>query len=104
MSFLYYVFALIAAGGVFSLLYFREEKNLISKLTGRQLASIVYGVLLFVRLFGGKYQIIGTIGLDVYSPFGPTGDFKALVSLVVIWLIYPKKPEKCWMLQDFQMQ
>ena len=88
MSFLYYVFALIAAGGVFSLLYFREEKNLISKLTGRQLASIVYGVLLFVRLFGGKYQIIGTIGLDVYSPFGPNGDFKALVSLVVIWLIY----------------
>ena len=88
MTVLYYLAALLAAGGVFAALYFMRGKNLLPRFNNRQLAAFVYGVLFFVRAFGGKYAIQETVGLNVYSPFGAQGGLLAFASIVLLWLLF----------------
>ena len=85
---IYYLCALLLACGIFAFLYFTRKKDFIPKLTNRQLIAILYGALFFVRSFGGVYKIRDTIGLNNYSPFGPHGSTQALLSVLIMWLIY----------------
>ena len=88
MTVLYYLAALLAAGGVFAALYFTKGRNLLPKFNNRQLVALVYGILFFVRIFGGEYALQSTVGLNNYSPFGAQGSLSAFASAVLIWLIY----------------
>ena len=88
LTFLYYLTAALAAGGVFALLYLLKRRDLLPWLTNPQLVAIIYGALFFVRSFGGFYLIQETVGLNVSSPFGPHGSLSALIAVVLIWLIY----------------
>ncbi len=88
MTVLYYIAALFTAAGVFAALYFLKGKDLIPKFNNRQLVAIIYGLLFFVRSFGGEYALQNTIGLNNYSPFGSQGSGLAFMSAVLIWLIY----------------
>ena len=85
---LYYISAILAAGGIFSFLYFCGGKELIKKYTARQLAALFYGALFFVRILGGLTRIQETTGLNVNSPFGPHGSAEALISVLLLWLIF----------------
>ena len=80
--------ALLAAGGVFSFLFFMKDKSIFSKLNNKQLVAILYGVLLFVRLFANVALIQSTKGLNISSPFGPQGSHLAFMSIMLIWLIF----------------
>ena len=88
MTVLYYLAALLAAGGVFAALYFTKGRNLLPKFNNRQLVALIYGILFFVRIFGGEYALQSTVGLNNYSPFGAQGSLSAFASAVLIWLIY----------------
>ena len=88
MTAIYYLAALLVAGGVFAFLYLNKGKNLLGKFTNRQLVALLYGVLFFVRDFGGKYALQETIGLNVYSPFGAQGSVLAFMSAVLMWLLF----------------
>ena len=88
MTALYYLVALAVAGGVFAALYFLGGKDLIKKFSNRQLVAMLYGVIFFVRILGGRMALQATIGLNVYSPFGAQGSVKAFLSAVLIWLIF----------------
>ena len=76
------------AGGVIAALYFTKGKDLLSKFNNRQLVALLYGVLFFVRTFGGLMKLQSTVGLNVYSPFGAQGSAKAFMSAILIWLIF----------------
>jgi hypothetical protein len=70
-------------------LYFLRKKDVFAKfLTNKQLIAILYGALFFVRFLGGVPLIQSTVGLNVYSPFGPQGSTLAFVSIILFWLIY----------------
>ena len=84
---LYYTVAVLAAGGIFSFLHF-HGKDLVKRFTNKQLAVFLYGALFFVRILGGLTKIQETTGLNVNSPFGPKGSALALISVLLIWLIY----------------
>ena len=88
MTAIYYLIALLTAGGVFAFLYLGKGKNITVKFTNRQLVAILYGILFFVRDFGGLYALQNTIGLNIYSPFGAQGSALAFMSAVLMWLIF----------------
>ena len=85
---LYYFAALLAAGGVFAALHFTQGMTILNKLNTRRVAALVYGVLFFVRSFGGRYALQDTIGLNNHSPFGAQGSLKAFLSVLLLWLIF----------------
>jgi ABC-2 type transport system ATP-binding protein len=85
---IYYIAALLTAVGVFAFLYRLKDKNLIKKFSNRQLVAIAYGVLFFVRDFGGLYALQDTIGLNIKSPFGPQGSMQVFMSAMLMWLIF----------------
>ncbi len=95
MSFTYYLYALLIAGGVFTLLYLLRKRNVFPKISNAQIAALIYGVLYFVRIMGGHYYngyranylISFTVGLNINSPFGPQGSIAVLISALIIWLV-----------------
>ena len=89
MDLLYYGFALLSCAAVFAFLFFCKSKNVFgNKFSNKKLVAVVYMVLFFVRSFGGVPLIFKTIGLNVYSPFGPQGGAQVAISSLVLWLIY----------------
>ena len=88
LTFLYYIAALVMAGGIFSFLFFMKDKNLLTRFNNKQLVAFAYGIIFFVRCFGGKYLIQETVGLNISSPFGPQGSLSALGSVLLIWLLF----------------
>ena len=89
LTFLYYLVALLCAGCFFAFLFLLRRKDILGKrLTNRQLVAIAYMLLFFVRSFGGEFKINEMLGLNVYSPFGPQGNAQALLSVILLWLIY----------------
>lgn len=88
MIFLYYGAALFFVALTVSFLLIFKNKPLLSKLlTNTQLVALIYGVLFFVRIFGGAPLIQKTLGLNVYSPFGPQGGGFIVVSTLLLWLV-----------------
>ena len=88
MAFYYYLVALAAFAGVFSFLFAFRKKDIFGRLDNRRLIAIIYGVLFFIRYFGGDYLLQETVGLNVYSPFGPGGALTTLFAILLLWLIY----------------
>lgn len=89
MNYLYYGAALASCLLIFAFLFGCRKKNIFGKrLSNTQLVTFIYSALFFVRFFGGKPLIQSTLGLNVYSPFGPQGGGMALVATVLLWLIY----------------
>ena len=88
MTAIYYLVALLAAGGVFAALHYLGDRTLLKRFSNRQLVALAYGVLFFVRDFGGLYALQDTIGLNIKSPFGPQGSALAFMSAVLMWLIF----------------
>ncbi|MBQ8303029.1 MAG: YwaF family protein [Clostridia bacterium] len=89
MSLLYYGAAILTCAIVVAFLFLCKDKQVLTNhLTNKQLVAICYGVLFFVRTLGGVPHIQDTVGLNVYSPFGPQGSGLALLSILLIWLIY----------------
>ncbi len=89
MTFFYYLAALLCAGCFFAFLFLLRKKDIFAgRITNKQLVAIVYMLLFFVRLLGGRFLISKTIGLNVYSPFGPQGNGSALLSVILLWLIF----------------
>ncbi len=88
MTFLYYLFSLLSAAGVFAFLFLLRKKDLFGKLSSRQLVAILYGALFILREFSGQYAIESTVGLNISSPFGPHGSLWAGASVLLIWLLY----------------
>ena len=89
LTFTYYLIALLFAGCIFAFLFFTKKKDIFGeRLTNRQLIALIYVVLFFIRSLGGKSRIIATLGLNVYSPFGPHGVASTAMSVILLWLIY----------------
>ncbi len=89
MSLIYYGSAVLSCAAVFAFLYFLKGKDLLAgRFTNKQLVAMLYGVLFFVRLFGGEPLIQKTIGLNIYSPFGPQGSAQTLFAAIMLWLIF----------------
>ena len=88
MTAIYYLAALLVAGGVFAFLYVAKGKSLMQRFNNRQLVALAYSVLFFIRSFGGAYALQSTIGLNVYSPFGVKGSSLAFMSAMLMWLIF----------------
>ena len=89
MTFIYYLIALLFAGCIFAFLFLTKKKDIFGeRLTNRQLIALLYTVLFVIRSLGGRYRIIETLGLNVYSPFGPHGSMNTLISVILLWLIY----------------
>ena len=88
MAVIYYLVALLVAGGVFAALYFTGGKTLLKKLNTRKIAALLYGSLFLVRCLVDTYELQYTIGLNVTSPFGPQGAVSAFFSAVLIWAIF----------------
>ena len=57
------------------------KKALIFKIT-----AYIFMAVFVVRYLGGQIVLKNTFGLNVYSPFGVDGQFKTLLSVVVLWL------------------
>ena len=89
MNYLYYGAALVSCLVIFAFLFFLRNKNILGeRLSNAGLVALVYSALFFVRVLGGQPLIQSTIGLNVYSPFGPQGGAMVLLSSVLFWLIY----------------
>lgn len=89
MNYLYYGAALASCLLVFAFLFFLRNKNVFGeRLNNVRLVALIYSALFFVRFLGGKPLIQYTIGLNVYSPFGPHGAGMVLLSAILFWLIY----------------
>ena len=88
MTIIYYLISVASAVGIFLFLYLLRKKDLLGRFTNRRLVATLYGVLFFIREFGGDYLLEDTVGLNVYSPFGAQGAGKALIAVLLIWLIY----------------
>ena len=73
---------------IFGFLFLFRKKNVLPWLSNKQIVAIIYGALFFVRILGGEYKIQETLGLNVYSPFGPHGGFYAFAATVILWLIF----------------
>ena len=88
MSILYYGSAALSCLLIFGFLYLCRGRNLLGKaLSSTQLISLIYAALFFVRSLGGRPKIFDTIGLNMYSPFGPQGAVQVIVSVIMLWLI-----------------
>ena len=89
MNFVYYGAALASCLFVFAFLFLLRKKNVFGeKLTNTRLVALIYSALFFVRFLGGVPLIQKTIGLNIYSPFGPQGIINVLLASVLFWLIY----------------
>ncbi len=88
MTFVYYIAAIAFAAVMFLLLYRFGSKKLIGGFTGIQLASLLYGALFFVRIFGGDFLISETLKLNIYSPFGVNGGMLSILAALLLWLIF----------------
>ena len=89
MNYLYYGAALASCLLIFAFLFLLRNKNVFGeRLNNARLVALIYSALFFVRFLGGKPLIQETIGLNVYSPFGPQGMVKVLISAILFWLIY----------------
>ncbi len=89
MSLPYYITALLCCALIFSFLYIFRSKPLCGRLlTNTQLVALIYAAVFFVRMLGGVPKIQETVGLNVYSPFGPQGAHLVILSAVLLWLIY----------------
>ncbi len=98
MIFLYY--AVIFAVACFSLavMWLGKNKQLKFNFNFTKIAVLAYGILFFVRMFGGpdrtwSYDICYTIGLNtgsngVATPFGPQGQAVTFFAALLLWLIY----------------
>ena len=89
MTYLYYAAAAVAFAAVFTTLFiWRDTSPLARRFGGKQLMAVVYIILFTLRALWGTPLIQNTIGLNVYSPFGPQGNTSALLSVVMLWLLY----------------
>ena len=89
MNYLYYGAAVASCLLIFAFLFLLRNKNVLGgKWNNVRIVALVYSVLFFVRFLGGKPLIQNTIGLNVYSPFGPQGGAEVVLSAVLFWLIY----------------
>ena len=89
MNFVYYGAALASCLFIFAFLFLLRKKNIFGeKLTNTRLVALIYSALFFVRFLGGVPLIQKTIGLNIYSPFGPQGMMNVLIAAVLFWLIY----------------
>ena len=88
LSLLYYGGAALSGLLIFGFLYLFRNKNLLGKaLSNTQLISLIYAALFVVRSLGGRPKIFDTIGLNLYSPFGPQGAVQVIISVIMLWLI-----------------
>ncbi len=88
MTFVYYITAASVAVCAFVLLYLFRNKIFLGNFSATKLGALIYGALFFVRLFGGDFLISETLGLNVYSPFGPKGSLYVVLSALLLWLIF----------------
>ena len=89
MTYLYYGAALASCLLIFAFLFFLRNKNVLGeRFSNARLVALIYSALFFVRFLGGKPLIQETIGLNVYSPFGPQGAGMVILSAILFWLIY----------------
>ena len=89
MIYLYYGVAVAACLLIFAFLFFNREKNVFGeKFNNTRTVALLYSALFFVRFLGGKPLIQNTVGLNIYSPFGPQGGGTAALAIVLLWLIY----------------
>ena len=89
MIYLYYGVAVAACLLIFAFLFFNREKNVFGeKFNNTRTVALLYSALFFVRFLGGKPLIQNTVGLNIYSPFGPQGGGTAALAIVLFWLIY----------------
>ena len=89
LIYLYYGAALASCLLTFAFLFFLRNKDIFGeRLSNARLVALVYSALFFVRFLGGTPLIQETIGLNVYSPFGPQGGAKVILSALLFWLIY----------------
>ena len=88
LIFLYYGSALLFCALTLSFLFRSKGKGLFGgRLTNTQLIALVYSAFFFVRSFGGTPLIQETIGLNVYSPFGPQGVALTAFATLLLWLL-----------------
>ena len=89
MTYLYYGAALASCLIIFAFLFLLRNKNIFGeRLSNARLVALIYSALFFVRFLGGQPLIQSTIGLNVYSPFGPQGGAMVALSALLFWLIY----------------
>ena len=89
MNYLYYGAALASCLFIFAFLFLLRNKNIFGeRLSNARLVALIYSALFFVRFLGGRPLIQETLGLNVYSPFGPQGGGMVILSAVLFWLIY----------------
>ena len=89
MTYLYYGAAVASCLLTFAFLFFCKNKDVFGeRFNNTRIIALIYSALFFVRFLGGQPLIQSTIGLNVYSPFGPQGIGKTLLSIVLFWLIY----------------
>ncbi len=89
MNYLYYGAALASCLFIFTFLFLLRNKNIFGeRLSNARLVALIYSALFFVRFLGGQPLIQETLGLNVYSPFGPQGGGMVILSAVLFWLIY----------------
>jgi len=89
LIYLYYGAALASCLLTFAFLFLLRNKDIFGeRMSNARLVALVYSTLFFVRFFGGTPLIQETIGLNVYSPFGPQGGTMVILSALLFWLIY----------------
>ena len=89
MNYLYYGAAAASCLLAFAFLFFCRNKNVLGeRFNNTRIVAFLYAALFFVRFLGGQPLIQNTIGLNIYSPFGPQGGNTAFLSIVLFWLIY----------------
>ena len=89
MNYLYYGAAVASCLLIFAFLFFLRNKNVLGeRFSNTRIVAFIYSALFFVRFLGGEPLIQETIGLNVYSPFGPQGGAMVVLSAVLFWLIY----------------
>ena len=88
MTIIYYLVALLVAGGAFAALHYTRDKTFIKNLNSKKITALVYAALLFVRYLGGTFKLVYTVGLNITSPFGPRGATQTFFSAMIIWLVF----------------
>ena len=88
MIFLYYAVTLLACALTIFFLFGKKENNICKKFSNTQIVALIYGVFFFIRMFGGTPALQKTLGLNLYSPFGPQGANLVILSCLLIWVIY----------------
>ena len=89
MTYIYYGAAAASCLLTFAFLFFCKNKNILGeRFNNTRIVALIYAALFFVRFLGGQPLIQNTIGLNIYSPFGPQGGGMVFLSAVFFWLIY----------------